>query len=139
MVGFITAAAGFYPAQCHFRRWDGIDWLFRNSNRHWSLSVGTPPTLELCPGWRRLGCSRWHDRQICGRAEGFFLPGILSGALTALLCLVSVRIKRPLVAWISYITRRWPLEWYWHSKVCPANVTSLLAGQFFYVTYSASI
>lgn len=55
-----------------------------------------------------------------GGAEGYFLPGIISGALTAVLCLISIIIKRPLVAWTSYITRRWPLDWYWHPKVLPA-------------------
>ena len=55
-----------------------------------------------------------------GGAEGYFLPGIITGGLTALLCVVSVLLKRPLVAWTSYITRRWPLDWYWHSRVRPA-------------------
>lgn len=55
-----------------------------------------------------------------GGAEGYFLPGIISGALTALLCLVSVFFKRPMVAWTSYITRRWPMDWYWHPNVLPA-------------------
>ncbi len=58
--------------------------------------------------------------QTLGRAEGYFLPGILSGALTTLLCLVSVFLGRPLVAWTSFITRRWPVKWYWHPKVRPA-------------------
>jgi hypothetical protein len=55
-----------------------------------------------------------------GGAEGYFLPGIFTGAATFILCLVSVIIKRPLVAWTSYLTRRWPLEWYWHPRVRPA-------------------
>ena len=55
-----------------------------------------------------------------GGAEGYFLPGIISGGLTALLCVISVLLRRPLVAWTSYITRRWPLDWYWHPKVRPA-------------------
>ena len=67
-----------------------------------------------------------------GGAEGFFLPGIITGALTALLCLVSVLIKRPLVAWTSYITRRWPLEWYWHPKVRPAYSEVTLAWAVFF-------
>jgi hypothetical protein len=39
---------------------------------------------------------------------------------TVLLCLLSVLAGRPMVAWTSYITRRWPLDWYWHPKVRPA-------------------
>lgn len=58
--------------------------------------------------------------RLLGRAEGYFLPGMLGGGLTAVLCLVSVLVRRPLVAWTSYITRRWPLDWYWHPRVRPA-------------------
>lgn len=58
--------------------------------------------------------------QVLDRAEGFFLPSIVGGALTVLACLVSVLAGRPLAAWTSYVTRRWPLDWYWHPKVRPA-------------------
>jgi hypothetical protein len=57
---------------------------------------------------------------LLGRAEGFFLPTIISGAFTVLLCLVSVLVGRPIVALTSFVTRRWPLKWYWHPKVRPA-------------------
>ncbi|MEM7335865.1 MAG: DUF3159 domain-containing protein [Chloroflexota bacterium] len=49
-----------------------------------------------------------------------FLPTIGIGGITAVVCLVSLIMKRPLVAFTSYITRRWPLGWYWHPKVRPA-------------------
>ena len=55
-----------------------------------------------------------------GRAEGFFLPTLISGVATLLLCLVSVLVGRPIVAFTSFVTRRWPLDWYWHPKVRPA-------------------
>jgi hypothetical protein len=58
--------------------------------------------------------------QFLGRSEGFFLPGIVTGGVTFLLCLVSVLARRPIVAWTSYVARRWPLEWYWHPRVRPA-------------------
>lgn len=58
--------------------------------------------------------------QLLGRAEGFFLPGILSGTLTVITALVSLLIKKPFVAWTSHFARRWPWEWYWHSQVRPA-------------------
>jgi hypothetical protein len=57
---------------------------------------------------------------LLGRAEGFFLPTIISGAFTLVVCLVSVLAGRPLVAFTSYVARRWPLAWYWHPKVRPA-------------------
>lgn len=55
-----------------------------------------------------------------GRSEGFFLPGLISGSMTLLLTIVSLVIRRPMVAWTSYIARRWPLDWYWHPQVRPA-------------------
>lgn len=69
---------------------------------------------------------------LSGRAEGFFLPGIVSGAATVLLCVVSALAGRPLVAYTSYVTRRWPLEWYWHPRVRPAysEVTWMWAAFF---------
>ena len=57
---------------------------------------------------------------LLGRAEGFFLPTIITGAITVLLCLVSVFLGRPIVAFTSFVARRWPLNWYWHPKVRPA-------------------
>jgi hypothetical protein len=70
--------------------------------------------------------------QVLGRAEGYFVPGIVIGAFTVLLCLVSALVGRPIVAWTSYLTRRWPLDWYWHPKVRPAysEVTWFWVGFF---------
>lgn len=58
-----------------------------------------------------------------GRAEDYFLPGIISGAATSLAVLASVLVKRPLVAFTSWFARGWPLEWYWHPRVRPAYST----------------
>lgn len=70
--------------------------------------------------------------KLVGGAQGFFLPGILSGFVTALLCFASVLLRRPLVAWTSHLTRRWPLGWYWHARVRPAyNEVTLVWGAFF--------
>ena len=70
--------------------------------------------------------------RLLGRAEGYFLPGILSGGLTVLACLVSVVARRPLVAWTSFVTRRWPLPWYWHPSVRPAySEVTLIWAVFF--------
>lgn len=55
-----------------------------------------------------------------GQAQDYFLPGIVTGAGTTLFALVSILVKRPLVAYMSWLTRRWPLEWYWHPRVRPA-------------------
>ncbi|MCQ3936104.1 MAG: hypothetical protein DPW18_03535 [Chloroflexi bacterium] len=57
---------------------------------------------------------------LLGRSEGFFLPSIVNGGLTVALALVSLIIRKPIVAWTSYLARRWPLDWYWHDRVRPA-------------------
>jgi hypothetical protein len=64
---------------------------------------------------------------LLGREEGYFLPGIVSNGLLALVCLASMVARRPMVAWTSYLARRWPLAWYWHPRVRPAysEVTAL--------------
>ena len=51
---------------------------------------------------------------------GFYLPGLLSGGITVLVCLISVLLKRPLAAWTSHLTRGWPREWYWQERIRPA-------------------
>jgi hypothetical protein len=55
-----------------------------------------------------------------GRAETYFLPGILSGAATTIVALGSIAARRPVAALASWITRSWPLDWYWHPKIRPA-------------------
>ena len=70
--------------------------------------------------------------KISGSDTGFFVPGLISGAVTVTLCVISVVLNRPLVAWTSFITRRWPLGWYWHPNVLPAynEVTMMWAVAF---------
>lgn len=59
-----------------------------------------------------------------GRAESFFLPGILSAGFLSLVAMGSLLIRRPLSAWSSYAYRQWPLEWYWRPDVRPAYSTA---------------
>jgi len=69
---------------------------------------------------------------LLGRSEGYFLPGIVNGGLTVALTLVSLLIGKPLVAWTSYLARRWPLEWYWHERVRPAYTEVTIAWLFYF-------
>jgi hypothetical protein len=64
---------------------------------------------------------------LLGRSEGYFLPGIVNGGLTVALALVSLLIRKPMVAWTSYLARRWPLDWYWHERVRPAYTEVTIA------------
>lgn len=82
--------------------------LFRRQSLRYALGGLGGVVLAMVLAW-------W-----LGRAEAYFLPGILSGVFTALACLVSALAGRPLVAWTSYLYRRWPLDWYWHPRVRPA-------------------
>ena len=70
--------------------------------------------------------------RVSGSEAGFFVPGLISGALTVALCVISAALNRPLVAWSSFIARRWPLDWYWHPRVLPAytEVTFIWAVAF---------
>lgn len=67
-----------------------------------------------------------------GRSEGYFLPDIVSGGLTIALAFVSLLIRKPMVAWTSYLARRWPLDWYWHERVRPAYTEVTLAWIIFF-------
>ncbi len=55
-----------------------------------------------------------------GRAEAYFLPGIVSALGWTAATLVSILVKRPLAAWTSWAYRQWPLRWYWRDDVRPA-------------------
>ncbi|MBN2045809.1 MAG: DUF3159 domain-containing protein [Anaerolineales bacterium] len=69
---------------------------------------------------------------LSGSESGFYLPGLITTAVTIILAVVSVLINRPLVAWTSILTRRWPHEWYWRPRVLPAynEVTIIWAVAF---------
>jgi hypothetical protein len=66
------------------------------------------------------------------RSEAFFLPDLVTQAGLAALCLISIAVRRPLVAWTSHLVRRWPRAWYSHPRVLPAYQEVTLAwGAFF--------
>lgn len=69
---------------------------------------------------------------LLGRAEGYFLPNLVSGGMTFALAFVSLLIRRPFVAWTSFIARRWPLDWYWHPRVRPAYSEVTIAWTVFF-------
>ena len=69
---------------------------------------------------------------LLGRAESFFLPGLISGGLTVGLCLLNLLIGRPLTAWSSFISHRWDLAWYLHPQVRPAYTETTLLWTLFF-------
>jgi hypothetical protein len=70
--------------------------------------------------------------RLSNQAQGYFLPNLVNGGLTVLLCLGSVIVRRPLVALTSHLARGWPLKWYWHPKVRPAYSEVTLAWALFF-------
>lgn len=69
---------------------------------------------------------------LLGRTEGYFIPGIVNSGITLALAVISLIIRKPMVAWTSYLARRWPLEWYWHNRVRPAYTEVTLAWILFF-------
>ena len=69
---------------------------------------------------------------LLGRTEGYFIPGIVNSGITVALAVISLIIRKPMVAWTSYLARRWPLEWYWHDRVRPAYTEVTLAWILFF-------
>lgn len=53
-------------------------------------------------------------------ATSYFLPTIVGSGVMVLVTLVSLFISKPLAAWLSHLTRGWPLEWFWRHDVRPA-------------------
>lgn len=55
-----------------------------------------------------------------GKSESYFLPGLVQNAALTVLIILSLLVRRPVVAWTSFFSNRWTLKWYWHPKVLPA-------------------
>ena len=96
----------------------------------WRLALGRPTRFAVAGLFGALLAAGLALRS--GSAEDYFLPGIISGAVTTVALTVSVPLGRPLVAYTSWITRGWPLDWYWHDQVRPAySRTTLIWAAFF--------
>lgn len=53
-------------------------------------------------------------------AASYFLPAIISSAVMAIVALVSLVLGKPIAAWLSHLTRGWPMDWFWRADVKPA-------------------
>lgn len=53
-------------------------------------------------------------------AASYFIPAIIGSGLFLVLALVSNLVGKPLAAWLSHLTRGWPLTWFWRTDVKPA-------------------
>ena len=53
-------------------------------------------------------------------AASFFLPDLFTSGILLAAALFSIWAGKPLAAWSSHLTRAWPTEWYWLSRIRPA-------------------
>jgi len=72
-------------------------------------------------------------RYFLNSSKAFFLPTLINDSLIMLALLVSIIVNRPAVAFTSALTRRWPLNWYWHERIRPAYAEVT----YFWVVYYA--
>jgi len=71
-----------------------------------------------------------------GQSKNYFLPDIISSFFIGLGCLITSRMKLPLAAWLSHITRGWPIEWYKRPDVRPAYFqVTLVWFLFFFIRF----
>lgn len=68
-----------------------------------------------------------------GNAKSYFLPKIINAAIGSFITFLSVLLKRPLAAYLSHLSRGWPIKWFWRKDVRPAytEVTLMWAILFF--------
>lgn len=55
-----------------------------------------------------------------GRAEDYFLPGIIGTFAWTVVFVASIVVRRPIGALASWFIHRWPITWYWRNDVRPA-------------------
>lgn len=77
---------------------------------------------------------------ITSNAASYFIPAIVSSGLFFLVTVISNLIGKPLAAWLSHVTRGWPLAWFWRKDVKPAYCeVTWIWGLFFAVRLSIQI
>lgn len=57
---------------------------------------------------------------IFGQSKNYFLPDIVSSLFIMFLCLITLKLDMPLAAWLSHLTRSWPIEWFKRKDIRPA-------------------
>lgn len=63
----------------------------------------------------------------------YFIPDILGSGLSLLVALISVLIGKPLVAYVSHLTRGWPIEWFWRADIKPAYQEVTIIWTFYFL------
>jgi hypothetical protein len=104
---------------------------FRGLNR----AVLVALTLALLLGLRRLMLRQKASYALGGflvvgaasglalitrNASNYFISAALTSGLLLLTALASLIVRKPLAAWVSHLSRGWPLDWFWRTDVKPA-------------------
>ena len=76
----------------------------------WQYALGGLAVVALAAGLAYLTRS----------AASYFIPAIITSGLLLTLALASLVAGKPMAAWVSHLTRGWPLEWFWREDVKPA-------------------
>ncbi|MBV1758439.1 MAG: DUF3159 domain-containing protein [Dethiosulfatibacter sp.] len=50
----------------------------------------------------------------------FFIGSIVSSTLVLIVAVISLIAGKPMAAWVSHLSRGWPLEWFWRKDIKPA-------------------
>ncbi len=50
----------------------------------------------------------------------YFIPDILGSGIVLIVTIFSLIINKPLAAYVSHITRGWPIAWFWRKDILPA-------------------
>lgn len=50
----------------------------------------------------------------------FFIGAMVSSFLVLAAAVVSLIVGKPMAAWVSHLSRGWPLDWFWRQDVKPA-------------------
>lgn len=66
----------------------------------------------------------------------YFIPDILGSALSLIAAFISILIGKPLVAYVSHLTRGWPIDWFLRDDIKPAylEVTWIWTAYFLFRT-----
>ncbi len=69
---------------------------------------------------------------IADNATNYYFPKLITSTGLIFITGLSLLTKKPLAAWLSHLSRGWPLDWFWRSDVRPAytEVTLCWLGLF---------
>lgn len=123
--------------------------VFIIANSVFDLTVGVISAVLiafLVGIWRMIRKEDWHYATIgfvvvlfasafaffAGNADNYVIPDIVSSVFLLSIALSSLVVGLPMAAYLSHITRGWPLGWYWRKDVRPAyrDVTLFWAAYF---------